>query len=377
MQLNILKVVLCISFTFLQIGSLNAQINKSNLFHSQSPLTLKLEYSKKQLKKETDKKTHILSELMYKNGATWDTLPITLRARGNFRRGNCFFPPIKMYFEKGSNKESLFKGHKNVKLVLPCLLEDRSNDDVLKEYLAYKSYEILSDIHFKTRLASIEYTDTRGQKAEIHPLAAFMPQPTLEEINDYGGETAFASRKAKTYILLAIIIEDDKVVAKRHDAKILKRVVHPLNQEERNSITNAMFQYMIGNTDFSTAYQHNQKLLFKEGQILPVPYDFDMSGLVNASYAVVSNINNSPLNISKVTQRQFRGFKRDMVSFEKVRQHFLQKQPEIFKLFSEYEPFFKDKASYRKAKGFIDSFFDILKDDVQYNKRILQAARLK
>jgi len=218
---------------FIVLYPIKINSQTSNIFSIEIPISLKLEYSKKQLKKETDKKTHILSELIYENGATWDTLPITLRARGNFRRGNCFFPPIKMYFEKGSKKRSLFKGHKNVKLVLPCLLENRSNDDVLKEYLAYKFYEILSDIHFNTRLASIEYIDTRGQKAELHPLAAFMPKPSLEEINDYGGEIAFASRKPKTYTILAIIIEDDKVVAKRHGAKILKRVVHPLTKKKQ------------------------------------------------------------------------------------------------------------------------------------------------
>jgi len=134
---------------------------------------------------------------------------------------------------------------------------------------------------------------------------------------------------------------------------------------------------MIGNTDFSTAYQHNQKLLFKEGQMLPLPYDFDMSGLVDASYAVVSNINNNPLNIAKVTQRQYRGFKRDIASFEKVRQRFLQKQPELFKILEQHQPLFKDKSSYRKAKEFINSFFDIIKDDTQFDKNIVQAARLK
>jgi hypothetical protein len=356
-------------------GQIKAQ--SSNLFQSKSPLPLKLEYSKKQLKKETDKKTHILSELIYENGATWDTLPITLRARGNFRRANCFFPPIKLYLKKGTTIETLFEGHKNFKLVLPCLLENRSNDDVLKEYLAYKFYEVLADIHFKTRLASIEYLDTRGKKSEIHPLAAFLPKPSLNEINDYGGEEAFASRKPKKYSLQAIIIEDDKVVAKRHNAKVLKRFMHPLNQEETTSITNAFFQYMIGNTDFSTAYQHNQKLLFKDGQSLPLPYDFDMSGLVDASYAVVSNIQNNPLDITEVTQRQYRGFKRNLASFEQVRQHFLQKQPEILKLLTQHEPLFKDKSSYRKAKEFIDGFFTIINDNTQFSKNIVQVARIK
>ncbi|HAI44047.1 MAG TPA: hypothetical protein DCM40_41085, partial [Maribacter sp.] len=252
-----------------------------------------------------------------KTDTSWDTIPVYLNARGNFRRANCYFPPLKMNIKKSSSNNTPFKGHKKLKIVLPCLLQNRGNDDVLKEYLAYKIYELLSNTHFRTRLASIEYVDTRGEKSEIHPLASFIPKE-LQNSNLYENEEAYAAKKPKTYHLKAILIEDDKVVAKRHGAQVLKRFVHPLNQAEIASITNAFFQFMIGNTDFSTAYQHNQKLLFKEGKTIPLPYDFDMSGLVNASYAVVSNVQNTTLDIANVQQRAYRGFKRDEKLFQEV-----------------------------------------------------------
>jgi len=242
------------------------------LFNSPGVLNLKLEY------------------IIYGINGIWDTIPVSLRARGNFRRANCYFPPLKIYLKKNLVKGSLFQGHKQLKLVLPCLLQNRGNDDIVKEYLAYKIYEELSEVHFKTRLVSIEYIDNRDKKLELHPLTSFLPQKKLEELYNYEGEEAFAFRKPKTYKLMSILIEDDKVVAKRNNAKLMKRYVHPLNQGEMASITNSFFQFMIGNTDFSTAYQHNQKLLFKDLKTIPLPYDFDMSGLVDASYAVVSNV---------------------------------------------------------------------------------------
>jgi hypothetical protein len=352
------------------------QIN-NRLFESKEILPLKLQYTNKQVKKDTDKKNAIYTDLFYKADDQWDTVPVSLRARGNFRRAACYFPPLKIYLKKGITKNTPFQGHKNLKIVLPCLLKKRSNDDVLKEYLAYKIYEALADVHFKTRLATISYVDTRGEKSEIHPLTAFLPQNKLNDLYEYKGEEAFAFRKPKKYQLLAILIEDDKKVAKRHNAKILERFVHPLNQEEVASTTNAFFQFMIGNTDFSTAYQHNQKLIFKDLATIPIPYDFDMSGLVNASYSVVSNVQNDPLDITKVTERKYRGFKRSTSNFQKVRNHFLQKQPEILELIEAHKKYFEDPKSFQEAKNYILSFFSIIQSDSEFNLKIVQEARTK
>jgi hypothetical protein len=367
--------VVCVFFFLFASSILFCQVQLSEtLFQSQSPLPLQLAYTNKQVKKETNKKEGIHTNLIYKVDKEWDTIPISLRARGNFRRANCFFTPIKIYLKRGGTQNTPFTGHKNLKVVLPCLLEDRSNDDVLKEYLAYKMYEVLAPLHFKTRLATMQYTDTRSEKDELHPLAAFLSKPNFL---DYNGEEAMAARKPKKYTLNAILIEDDKVVAKRHNANVLKRFVHPLNQEEALSMTNAFFQFMIGNTDFSTAYQHNQKLIFTEGKACPIPYDFDMSGLVDASYAVVSNIQNNPLNISKVTQRQYRGFKRPRESLQNTRNHFLDRETAIMDVLKAHRPLFKEVKSYQNAHAYITSFFDILKDANRFNVEIVATARLK
>ena len=373
---SILKqVIILIAFIYNVITYAQAQ-TKELFFLNNEPITLKLQYPNKQVKKQTDKNNAVYTDLIYKTDTSWDTIPVYLNARGNFRRANCYFPPLKMNIKKSSSNNTPFKGHKKLKIVLPCLLQNRGNDDVLKEYLAYKIYELLSNTHFRTRLASIEYVDTRGEKSEIHPLASFIPKE-LQNSNLYENEEAYAAKKPKTYHLKAILIEDDKVVAKRHGAQVLKRFVHPLNQAEIASITNAFFQFMIGNTDFSTAYQHNQKLLFKEGKTIPLPYDFDMSGLVNASYAVVSNVQNTTLDIANVQQRAYRGFKRDEKLFQEVRQLFLDKRSEIDNLIESLKIHFEDKKSHEKAKEYIKSFYTILENDSKFTSQIVNVARLK
>jgi hypothetical protein len=73
-----------------------------------------------------------------------------------------------------------------------------------------------------------------------------------------------------------------------------------------------VFEYLIGNTDFSPLLGakdafccHNIVLASTPGShLIPIPYDFDMSGLVDSPYASP----NPKLTIKKVTQRLYRGY---------------------------------------------------------------------
>lgn len=82
----------------------------------------------------------------------------------------------------------------------------------------------------------------------------------------------------------------------------MSRKVKPLQQDDLASLQNALFQYMIGNTDFSTGGQHNEKLLYTEAKYVSLPYDFDMSGLVNTSFATISGMENIDGNIDQGAQ---------------------------------------------------------------------------
>jgi len=316
------------------------------LFLNQEPLPIKLRMSIKDVKKNTNDSTYLESVLYFKNNnAEYDSLKIELRVRGNNRLDNCYYAPLKLKMKKSNSDKTPFEGNKKLKLVLPCLIESSNDDYVVKEFMAYKLYEIVTPIHYKTRLTDIEFLEERGNRTKA---------------NDLKG----------------ILIEDIDNVAERLNGNEMKRRVMPLQQDDLASIRNSFFQYMIANTDFSTTYNHNGKLLFVDKKIVPLPYDFDMSGLVNASYAVVSNVQNMKLDIEEVTERVYKGYKRDPVFFEMVRQEFINNKPKMFEAIDELEKYFKDKNQFIKARKFIDSFFEIIENDKSYKKHILDKLRV-
>lgn len=323
----------------------NKSSKQSGLFSNQDILAVKLHYSNKDIKKETNDSTYIKSSFNYKvNNDNWTSVPIELRSRGNFRLKTCYFAPIKVKIKKSNAKSTIFEGHKKLKLVLPCLIQKDNDDNVIKEFMAYKLYEIISPYYYKTRLLDIAYTEIKGKKTKEHQIKGF-------------------------------IIEDDKVLAKRIDAKVLKANVHPLEQDPIASLRNDFFQFMIGNTDFSAAKQHNEDLFYVNNEILPVPYDFDMSGLVNASYALVGNTQKGPLKITSVTQRQYRGFKRNPSLVEKVKNEFIENRIKLIQVVTDLKPYFENENEYDKAYAYITSFFEIVMNASKFNSYITAEMR--
>lgn len=317
----------------------------SGLFSNEEILPIKLSYSIKDLKRETNDSTYIESVLGFQdNNGSWQNIPIKIRARGNNRLKKCYFPPIKMKIKKSDSKGTIFKGNKTMKAVLPCLLESENDDNVIKEYLVYKLYEKVSPYHFNTRLINIDFEQIKNSKIKAHQLKGFL-------------------------------IEDDKKIAKRFDGKVYDRFVHPLNQDELTSVRNAFFQFMIGNTDFSQAYHHNVKLIYINKKMTPVPYDFDMSGFVDASYAVVSQIQGEKLDLASVTDRKYRGFQRSEQIFNEVRNEFIVNKSAMVGILDANKDYFEDSSEFNTAKKYLLSFFEIIENDRSYKSQILDQLR--
>ena len=322
-------------------------IKVSKLFSTHDNLEIKLSLSIKHIKKETNDSTFMVSNIAFlESDGSWHSLETEIRVRGNYRLDNCYFPPLKLKIRKSERKGTVFKGNKKLKLVLPCSNTKSGNDYVVKEYLAYRLYEIISPYHLKTRMVEVTFDELKG-------------------------------KNVKTHHLKGILIEDIEKVADRFDGNVYKRSIHPLNQNALSSVQNAFFQFMIGNTDFSTAYQHNEKLLFINKDFIPVPYDFDMSGLVNTHYSVVSSINEENLSINSVTERLYRGFKRDPKILLQVKQDFLTNQESYFKILNSIEEKFEDPKNLEESKNYIRQFFEILKDDKKFNEKITRQLRTK
>ena len=340
--------ILALFYTFM-CTAIVAQLPKApdetaTLFSDTTPLNLKLQYSIKDLRKKTNDSTYMLSSIQVKNTMGWDSLSMDIRARGNFRRDNCYYVPVKVKIDKKKSRGTVFEGNRKLKLVLPCLMEAYKNDYVLKEYLAYTLFELISPYHYKTRLVNIEFFEEKGQRIKKHRLRGFF-------------------------------IEDSDEVEHRLKGKEVNRKVHPMQQDALNALRNDLFQFMIGNTDYSTKQGHNEKLFYLDAKYICLPYDFDMSGLVNASYSGVSNVQNLSKSVSEVTQRVYKGYQRDITLTEQVRREFLNHEGEILKKLSELKMEFESEQQYQAAELFLAGFFKILKNDDRFEKEIVKRAR--
>lgn len=317
----------------------------SVLFNDLNKLTLTINYSKKNILKLTNDSTYISSRISYVvNDDSIQHMDVEIRARGHYRRANCYYVPLWLKTSKKETTGTVFEDDKKVKVVLPCAKSNDSNDHVIKEYLAYKIFETISPFYFQTKLIPIQLNELVNDKIIEHQL-------------------------------LGILIQDDKKLAASYDGEVLKKNIHAKNQDPICSVRNDLFQFMIGNTDYSISYRHNEKLFFIDKKIIPIPYDFDMSGLVNSSYATVSVVNNIELPITRVTQRMYRGFEQNEKVFEQVRQEFLDKEQEVYAIMDQNQIFFKNPKELNEARKFIDGFYDILKDDKKFNNKISKRGR--
>jgi hypothetical protein len=186
--------------------------------------------------------------------SNWD---IEVRVRGRFRRMSCEFPPLKLKFPKAEMKAEGFGKHNDVKLVTHCADSKEGEENLFREYLTYKMYAQLTDVSFRVQLIDITYIDSN----------------TGAETSTYG-----------------ILIEDADEMAERLNAKECEDCfgMTAAQMDRSNVQIHDLFQYMIGNTDWSVKMVRNMKILKpanEEGAKLVAPYDFDFSGLVNAAYA--------------------------------------------------------------------------------------------
>ena len=317
------------------------QIFKQDLlFSNKKPLKIKLNYSNKNLNKNTNDSTFIKSKLIFFEKKINKEIQVSLRARGNFRRKHCYFTPVKIKIKKSDALNTIFSDNRTLKLVLPCKNNRDKNDNILKEFIAYKIYEIISLYYFKTRRLEVDYTNQKNKKGINYNLAGFL-------------------------------IEDDDKVAKRFDGKIVKRKISPLAMDDFNSVNLSFFNFLIGNTDFSSAHQHNGKLLFYEKKIIPIPYDFDLTGWVKPKYGL--GITNR-LGYS-FEERNYIGFKRGKNIYSKVRNHYLRLKEKIFNIVELHESEFEYKKSYNLMMDYLMGFYEILEDDKLYDNLIISEAK--
>ncbi|HEU5290427.1 MAG TPA: hypothetical protein VFU05_07295 [Cyclobacteriaceae bacterium] len=334
------KIRLVIIFTLLSSRAFSQEVV---LFKSTEPISLRATGSIKSIKKNSNDSTLVAGKFEYQHGDEWITVPVSTRVRGNFRLKNCYFPPLKLKFKKQQAASTVFEGNKSLKLVMPCKNTSDKDKLIRREYLCYKFYQALSPYYFNTRLATFELTEV-------------------------------SRKKPRTYTMLTFFVEDNSLVAKRTGGVVTEvKGVGPGAFEEKQSVRNDFFQFMIGNADWSAVYQHNSNTLVVNKKLIPLSYDFDMSGFVNAAYAQAKP---TELGTGDVRERVYRGFCKSKPVMQEVREEFLQKESLLYSIIDQHAEHFRD-YDMRDMKGYLKSFFDILRKDHSFQQSIVEQCRTK
>ena len=271
-------------------------------------------------------------------------LDVGLSPRGNSRLDLCSSPPLWLNFRRSQLPGTVFAGQNRLKLVTPC--NDDAEDHqryIYKEYLTYRALNLLSPYGNRVRLVEITYEDIEG---------------------DYDTGTKFG-----------FLVESDERMAERNRATHMDVAgLMPMMAEGSQSVFVAVFNYMIGNLDWSPVYMHNVKLIRTEdAKFVTVPYDFDFSGVVNASYAIPPPQITQEQGISRVTERLYRGFCRAELRHEAVAVLFGSKRQQLEELFTSFPLLEGDDVA--EALAYLEDFWAVLEDAGKFEQEIVDACR--
>jgi hypothetical protein len=279
-----------------------------------------------------------------------DSMDIDVKTRGKFRldRSNCNFPPIRVRFSGKRVAGTVFDGEDRLKLVTHC--DNRRSEyeqQVILEYLVYRTLNVLTDLSLRVRLARITYVD-------------------LDEDRDSLTRYAF------------FIEDEDKMAQRVGWASLEVQQVSPWNYDQEQLSLVDVFQYMVANTDWDAFgkaddqefFCHNLKVIGNlAGPVFPVPYDFDWTGLVNRRYAKPD----PTLPIRSVRQRLYRGVCRERADVEVVFPLFNQKQAEIYDLFRNQTGL--EPKRVEQTLEYLDEFYEVINDPGKVNSRMLRDCR--
>ncbi|MBA2706532.1 MAG: hypothetical protein H0U59_01840 [Gemmatimonadaceae bacterium] len=268
-------------------------------------------------------------------------VPALARTRGIWRLKTCEIPPIRLNLTSEATKGTLLDGLDKPKLVSFCRDDDSYEQYVLQELQLYRIYALLTPMSHRVRAVRVTYADSASGKP-------------------------FATR-------YAFVMDEPDVMAARNNAQLLNLTgarAHDL--ESYHSALVGVFQYFIGNTDYSINGLHNAELLQSEdGVIYPVAYDFDFSGAVNARYATVD----PSLSVRRVRDRLMRGYCAEPGDFTKVFALFNSKKEAIWALYSDPVGKLLSRRVVDDTLRFFEDFYEAINDPRRAKKEILDACR--
>jgi hypothetical protein len=248
-------------------------------------------------------------------------------------------PPLSVMFSAGAIDDTLFAGQTMLPMTTHCREKPAEYEQyVLKEHLAYGIYNELTDKSLRTRLARVTYRDT--------------------------------GRKNRTVERYAFFTEHFDSLAARHGAEFwATENFDPRAADPNDVATLELFEFMIGNTDWSTVKAHNvAHIRTPAGAVTPVAYDFDFSGIVNAPYATPP----PQLRIRTVTQRVYRGFCHQDLDWTQLFAKFQDRRDAIERVVED-EIEALEEPHRKAALAYLEEFFAILASPERRQEDIVDA----
>lgn len=270
------------------------------------------------------------------------SIDVKLSARGHFRRmaRNCSWVPLRVEFPKEGTAGTVFEGQTTLKLGTGCEDSKDFEQITLREYLAYPLYHLVTPLSFRARLAKGTYVEEKSQK--------------------------------KLTTRVALFIENDSDVARRNEGRSVELPRIEFKDLDPETLTRAMlYEYAIGNTDVSIYALHNVKFVQKPATrpLYLVPYDFDLSGLVHAPYAIPDR----KLGLRSVVDRMYRGPCRTTEEFEAVAAGFRERQKPMLALLDSIDGL--DRAVRSEMKDYLESFFKQIEKPESIKKNFVNGCK--
>ena len=325
-----------------------SMVEASPLFESAEPLSVVFEFPTQELLRTAKKRPTVDGRIRYQDhDGTEVVFEASFTTRGKSRLDTCKYPPLRLNLKRKQVASTVFEGQRKLKLVTQCYKSGNSLRYLEQEYLIYQAYAKLTPYSFRVRMLSITFRDSTGRRDdETHP---------------------------------GFLIEAEKNVAKRLDMTPIKAAsvgVSQLDETQLSILT--LFQFMIGNTDWSVRSGpdgrhccHNGKLIGKpssDSEWVVLPYDFDQSGLINASYAIPAE----SLGIRSVKQRLYRGYCSTNDELEQTIRLFNDNRADIEGLFVSDS---SDPKKHKRALRYVRDFYEIINDMDKRQKSIVADCR--
>ena len=338
-----MRILFSFLLVFLVTSVLNCQEVKE-LFKTDEVLEITLTFDEKEVFNDLEERNNHPGTLSWTDSdGTSGDLSVKLKTRGKTRamKATCKVPPLFLNFKKSETKGTPFHKQNKIKLVTHCKDSKSYKEYVKKEYLAYKLYELISPYAFQVRLCQVTYVDSNKPE---------------DRSTHYG-----------------FLLESIKDLASRNGMKEYEGLIRNQEALDKDNLDKlVLYQYMIGNLDWSIPKRHNVKIMLADDGSLPVgvPYDFDYSGIVDSPYAVLPE----GIEIPDVTTRVFRGLCRDQ-GYSSTIQFYKTMQPTLMEEVKNAS--YMDEKSRSQALKYLQEFYLDINDPRVVKKDIDQACRAK